>query len=151
MFNEFHIPCFIIFDGDKPEVDYEELKKKENQKGREAILSKSRRNKELLALVGGTFDEKAEYLFPATTVTDTYAVWENDFEQTFHKPVDTYEEIKGEATKLYGTKSKPLAGRYFASELVQKYPDKISPYANELAQRIKSCTWKKSCLVMKAL
>jgi hypothetical protein len=146
IFNEFHIPCFVIFDGDKPEFNYEELKKEENQEKRKDIIGKSRRNKELLAFVGGTFDEKAEYVFPATTVNDSYAVWEKDFEETFHKSLDIYEKIKGEATKLYNTKSKPLAGRYFASELVEKYPDKITPYINELVQKIKSCTWKKSCL-----
>jgi predicted ATP-dependent endonuclease of OLD family len=132
IFNEFHIPCYIIFDGDRPDVDYEELNKKENEKKREDALNKSRRNKELLRLAGETFDEDAQFLFPATTVKDTYAVWEQDFEQVFHRGVDKYEEIKGEATKLYGTKSKPLAGRYFASELVEKYPDKISPYVDEL-------------------
>ena len=147
IFNEFHVPCFVIFDGDKPKIDFEELKKKENEKKREEILGKSRRNKELLGFVGETFDEKTEYLFPLTTIKEKYAVWEKDFEETFHRSVDIYENIKGEATKLYGTTSKPLAGRYFASELVAKYPGKISPYVNELIKNIKSCIWTNSCLM----
>ncbi len=147
IFNEFHIPCYVIFDGDKPSIDYEELKKKEREKERQAILGKSRRNKELLAFVGETVDKEAKFLFPVTAVKDTYAVWEQDFEHTFHRPVDVYEKIKGEATNLYGTKSKPLAGRHFASELVEKYPDRISPHINELVQMIRSCNWKKSCLL----
>jgi len=147
IFNEFHIPCFLIFDGDKPEIDYEELKKKGNEKKRGEILGKSRRNKKLLKFIGEKFDEEAEYFFPPTTIKEKYAIWEKDFENTFHRSVDIYEKIKDEATKLYRTKSKPLVGRYFASELVEKYPDKINPYVVELIQKIKSCIWTNSCLI----
>jgi predicted ATP-dependent endonuclease of OLD family len=147
IFNEFHIPCFVIFDGDKPEIDYEELKKEGNEKRRNDILGKSRRNKELLKFAGETFDEKTEYLFPPTTIKEKYAIWEKDFEETFHRSVDIYDKIKGEATKFYGTPSKPLAGRYFASELVEKYPDKINSHVKELIEKIKLCTWTNTCLL----
>lgn len=101
----------------------------------------------MLKFVGEHIDEKAEYLFPSTTVKDKYAVWEKDFEQTFHKSIDVYSELKGEATNLYGTTSKPLAGRYIASELVEKYPGKICHHVVELIDKIKSCQWTCSCLV----
>lgn len=152
VFNEFHIPCYIIFDGDKPsEAEFFKIDEKEKSKEaddlRKSIKNKSRRNKELLAFVGEKANEKAEHLFPPTAVNERYAVWEKDFEQTFHKPIDIYSELKSQATDLYGTASKPLTGRYIASELVEKYPGKICSLVPELIDKIKLCQWTGSCLV----
>ena len=152
VFNEFHIPCYIIFDGDKPsESDFAKLNGKEETEEadelRKNIRNKSKRNKELLTFVGEEIEKEKEYFFPPTGVKNKYAIWEKDFEKTFHMPIDIYAELKGEATKLYGTTSKPLAGRYIASELVEKYPEKLSPYIPELIRQIKSCEWTSSCLV----
>lgn len=152
VFNEFHIPCYIIFDGDNPsEAEFAKIDEKEKSKEaddlRKSIKNKSKRNKELLTFVGEKVDEKAEYFFPPTAVKEKYAVWEKDFEQTFHKPIDIYPELKGQATDLYGTPSKPLAGRYIASELVEKYPGKICSHVPELIDKIKLCQWTTSCLV----
>jgi predicted ATP-dependent endonuclease of OLD family len=142
IFNEFNIPCYIIFDGDKPDQVLGELfgDKKED------ALNKTRRNKELLKFVGETIDEKAEFFFPPTTVNEKFAIWEKDFEETFHKNLKNYSEIKGKAKKLYGTDSKPLTGRFFASYLTKEDPKNISPYINDLIENIKRCQWTKSCL-----
>lgn len=142
IFNEFHIPCYIIFDGDKPEKTVDTLDKDK----KDDAQNKSRRNKELLAFVGEKIDEKVEYCFPATTLKTNYAVWEKDFEHTFHKSLDNYEELKGKATKFYGTTSKPLAGRFFASVLTTEAPEKINPYIDNLIEKIKALEWKNSCL-----
>ena len=142
IFNEFNIPCYIIFDGDNPEQDVKEL----TGDNRKDALNKTNRNKELLKFVGKEFDEEAEFLFPLTSVNEKYAVWEKNFEETFHKSIDNYNEIKSKAKELYGTDSKPLTGRFFAEILTNEYPDKISPYINELIETIKKCEWTNSCL-----
>jgi len=142
MFNEFHIPCYVVFDGDKPDIDPTELTgtKKDDAK------NKSRRNKELLEFVGEQADENGEFFFPETSVKKKYAVWEKRFEDVFHTPLENYEEIKGDAKKLYGTESKPLTGRYFADVLASKFPEKISPYVDKLIEKINGCCWEESCL-----
>ncbi len=142
MFNEFHIPCYVIFDGDKPEINPGELTgiKKDDAK------NKSRRNKELLEFVGEQVDENGEFFFPETSVKKKYTVWEKRFEDVFHTPLENYEEIKGDAKKLYGTESKPLTGRYFADVLTSKFPEKISPYVDKLVEKINGCCWEESCL-----
>jgi len=38
---------------------------------------------------------------------------------------------------LYRTTSKPLAGRFIASELVEKHPEKISSHVSVLIDKIK--------------
>lgn len=143
IFNEFHIPCYIIFDGDKPVKALHELDEKE----KEDAQNKSKRNKELLTFAGETIDKSLEYCFPNTDIKTNYAVWEKDFEFTFHRSLDNYEEMKGKATKFYGTTSKPLAGRFFASTLTTEAPEKISPYIDKLIENIKALDWKKSCLL----
>lgn len=142
VFNEFNIPCYIIFDGDKPEQSLEELT---GQKRKDAI-SKTRRNKELLKLLGEYVEGDAEFFFPSTSINEKYAVWKKNFEEIFHKSIDNYETLKSKAKELYGTDSKPLTGRFFADIITTEHPDKISPYIDELIKNIKKCEWIKSCL-----
>jgi len=73
-------------------------------------------------------------------------VWEKNFETEFHRCLDVYEKIKGEARKLYGTDSKPLTGRYFAEQITSDYPEKINPFIDQLIERIKNLKWKSTCL-----
>jgi predicted ATP-dependent endonuclease of OLD family len=143
IFNEFHIPCYIIFDGDKPSEEFSSL---EGEK-RKDVKNKSNRNKELLSFAGETIDESLGFVFPATVVKDKYAVWEINFETTFHKSLDNYEGIKKKAKELYGTDSKPLTGRFFADELTTEFPEKIDTKFQDLITKIKNCQWTKSCLV----
>lgn len=140
--NEFHVPCYIIFDGDKPAGEPADWKEKQ----KEDAKKKSSRNKELLKFVGEAIDEEIEYFFPDTAVKPNYAVWEKDFESIFHKSLDEYEEIKEQATKLYGTTSKPLAGRFFATYLTENAPEKIHSHIDDLISNIKGIEWSKSCL-----
>ncbi|MDQ5987392.1 MAG: hypothetical protein CSYNP_03132 [Syntrophus sp. SKADARSKE-3] len=151
IFNEFNIPCYIIFDGDKPSQDQLtkiKTESKETADLRKNIKGKSKRNKELLSFLGESISE-TDYVFPPTSVNNRYAVWEINFEDTFHKSIDIYPQLKGEAKDLYATDSKPLTGRYIASELVQKYPDKIFNQIATLIDKIKACQWVASCLIQK--
>lgn len=142
MFNEFHIPCYIIFDGDKPDVELVSL---EGDK-KEDAQNKSRRNKEILKFAGEKIDETVEYLFPPTSINNNYAIWEKSFEIAFHRSLDNYDAIKGMAKKLYCTDSKPLTGRFFADVLTTEFPEKINPFVDELIDKIKNCKWIKSCM-----
>lgn len=144
IFNEFRIPCYIIYDGDRPEGNPTEL----TGKHRNDALSKSKRNKELHGLVYEDFEEEADFFFPATKIDENLAVWEKNYEDTFHKSVDIYDEIKAEAKALYNTDSKPLTGKFFANALTTEYPEKISPYMSQLVENIRKCEWKKTCLVI---
>lgn len=142
IFNEFHIPSYIIFDGDKPDGNPDVW----NKEQKEDAKNKTVRNRELLNFVGEKIDDKASYIFPSTAVKSNYAIWEKDFEDTFHKSLESYEDIKGKATKFYGTSSKPLAGRFFASTLTAEFPEKICPQVDELITHIRALEWKGTCL-----
>lgn len=141
MFNEFHIPCYMIFDGDKPDGEIELLEAKQKEEAR----NKSKKNKELLALLGEDVGGE-QYFFPDTSVHRTYAVWEKDYESVFHRSLAEYERIKGDAKRLYGTDSKPLTGRYFAETIIGEMPENIDPLIGELIQAIKGCSWSRSCI-----
>ncbi|PJZ77438.1 ATP-dependent nuclease [Leptospira neocaledonica] len=137
LFNEFKIPCYVIFDGDKPDFDLSSIPT--NQV--EDIKHKSKRNKELFTFIGVPYAE-SEYFFPETTISQQMAVWEKDFETVFHKASENYKTIKSESTKFYGTPSKPLAGRFFAEKMTKEYPDAINPIIDLLIKNIQLCEWK---------
>lgn len=122
LFRGFGIPCYVMFDGDKPIKSVETLSAEEKKDATE----KSRRNKEILALIDDSqFTE--DFCFPSTAVHKKYCIWEYDFEEALHKQLDVYVELKSAAKKLYGTDSKPLTARYIASRIVTDYPDRIDP------------------------
>ena len=140
LFNEFRIPCYVIFDGDKPSVDLESLVGDQ----RKDAINKSRRNKEIFKLLGNMVDDEM-FFFPSTTIADNYAVWERNFEETFHKGLANYYEIKSGAKELYCSDSKPLTARYF-SEIISKSPDKIDGKISEILEKVKKLEWKNSII-----
>lgn len=140
IFNEFHIPCYVIFDGDKPKgVEPETLKgdKKTDAK------RKSSRNKELYSLLGKTSTEDT-YFFPNTLIDDNHAVWLHDFESEFHETLDNYSTLKSEAKGLYSSDSKPLTARYISEKVTIDFPEKINPKIQELINMISDLKWNKS-------
>lgn len=137
MFNEFKIPCYIIFDGDKPTFD---LSKIPDDK-KSDIKNKSKRNKELFSYVGEEIP-KEELFFPETRISKNMAVWETDFESVFHKSLEKYDEIKDEAKHMYSSDSKPLTGRFFAEKICNDFSDLINPKIDELIEKIKNCQWE---------
>lgn len=135
IFNEFSIPCYVIFDADKPREEIESLDKdkKDNAK------SKSRRNKEIIKLLGLTPPNDLFY-FPSSTIDKNYAVWEYDFEEEFHKCMSNYEQIKSNAKSIYGNDSKPLTARFIAEQIVES-KENIDPKIGKMIEYIKKFKW----------
>ena len=132
IFSEFGIPCYAIFDGDKPDFELKEIP--ENKK--DEIQSKSRRNKELMSLLGEKISTP-DLFFPETKITEKFAVWEKDFESTFHRTLDIYDTVKSEAKKLYGNDSKPLTAKYIAKKITTSHAEQINPYIERMISEIK--------------
>jgi len=140
LFNEFRIPCYVIFDGDKPKTPFEELKGDH----RKNAINKSKRNKEILQMLGHDTTEDL-FFFPETSINTNYSIWEQDFEEEFHKNIENYDELKAEAKDLYNSNSKPLTARYF-SEKICKTPEKIDKKIDLLIDQILGFEWTKSII-----
>ncbi|QFZ55349.1 DUF2813 domain-containing protein [Oceanihabitans sp. IOP_32] len=140
MFNEFRIPCYVIFDGDKPTNPVEEL----TGDYRKNAINKSKRNKEILQMLGHE-TTKDLFFFPPTSINSNYSIWEQDFEEEFHKTIENYDEIKAEAKDLYSSDSKPLTARYF-SEKICKTPELIDGKIDELVKQITKLEWSESII-----
>ncbi len=138
IFNEFRIPCYVIFDGDQPNDDPNTL----TGELREDALNKSKRNKELFTFLNTPFPAD-QFFFPSTTIGDNLTVWQKNFEDEFHKPLSNYESLKSEAKKLYGNDSKPLTARYI-SENVCSDPTKIVEKIEFVISKLSSLKWTKS-------
>jgi len=135
VFNEFAIPSYIIFDGDKG--------KDENGNSKE-------QTRRLLEI----FNEAPED-YPATTVKDRYAVFEVDFETTLKEEQTLYADFETEAKRELGLKSdegKGMRARLVAKKLVDKglaEGDKtkyIPLTIKKIIEKIKSLTWHGSVL-----
>lgn len=135
IFNEFSIPCYVIFDADKPREEIDSLvgDKKENAK------NKSKRNKEIIKLLGLTPPNDLFY-FPSSAIDKNYAVWEYDFEEEFHKTITNYEVLKSKAKSMYGNDSKPLTARFIAEQIMESKKD-IDPKIREMIECIKKFKW----------
>jgi predicted ATP-dependent endonuclease of OLD family len=140
LFNEFRIPCYVIFDGDKPNNPLEDL----TGDHRKDAINKSNRNKEILKMLGHESTEDL-FFFPGTSINSNYSIWEQDFEEEFHKNVENYNEIKAEAKSLYNSDSKPLTARYF-SEKICLTPEKIDKKIQELIEKITELRWTESII-----
>lgn len=134
VFNEFGIPCYLIFDGDKDTTD-----------GNVKQVTK-----ELLKFVGCT----ESYPTP-TLIGDNFTVFETEFEGVLKKEIKDYSKLEAEAKKELGLsdpKSKPLVARYIARKLVETgknegSADKYVPsLVKEIINRVKQLKWKNSIL-----
>lgn len=136
--NELRIPCYTIFDADAPVQEPAD----------EAdIARKLKRNKNLLQLCGAEdlipSDPSA---FPETTVHDRVAIWRNRFEIAVHHPLPNYDTLVSDAHKLYGRDSKRLVARYIAEQVVAAGADHVPSLITEVAAKVKSLQWARSCL-----
>ncbi|WP_439128489.1 ATP-dependent nuclease [Polaribacter sp.] len=140
LFNEFRIPCYVIFDGDKPDNPVEEL----TGDYRKNAIKKSKRNKEILQMLGHETTEDL-FFFPPTSINSNYSIWEQDFEEEFHKKIENYDDIKAEAKDLYSSDSKPLTARYF-SEKICRTPEAIDVKIDPLIEQINELKWIESII-----
>jgi len=134
IFNEFKIPCYVVFDGDKSSEDSQA----------------KRLTRELLELMGKDIDG-----FPPTIVERRFAVFEEKFEKTMKEEVPEYSSIVEEARRELGLKSDsgaPLIARYMARKLVEKGnregdPSKyVPPTIKQIIEKVKELKWEGSIL-----
>jgi Predicted ATP-dependent endonuclease of the OLD family len=108
VFNDFKIPTYLWFDGDK------DSKKKD-------VKNKTL---ELLELLGDPIGRIEDV---KTKVSDRYAVLEYNLEKTLKDEIKDYEKLVQEAEKTLGPTGKPLKHRFVANRLKQKVDKGISP------------------------
>lgn len=143
MFTELGIQTYALWDGDLPnEQDVSQVGDKQR---RQAIKDKSDRNRDLCQLLGVPMEPRSDgcYFCAAELVADRAAVMPRAFEHTLMSTLPNSEEVKGEATRLYGSDSKPLAARYYAIRSVERgnaegEPGKYVPdFVKRVAERLK--------------
>jgi putative ATP-dependent endonuclease of the OLD family len=128
IFNELHIPCYMVF-------DYDHGNSEKN------IIDKSR---ELLALAGENQDPP-QSLF----VSDNVACFPNKWEADLKSEIPDADALSGEAKKELGLgadSGKPLIARYIARKLTTRNPAVVPPSLKAIIERAVAVTWKKSCL-----
>lgn len=128
IFNELHIPCYIIIDYDYGNSDG-------------SIVMKS---KDLLKLTG----EKDDY-HPTLFVSDRIAFFPQTFEVYLRTIFPDYDSLVIEACRVLGIKSdgsKPLIGRYIARKKCLEDASSIPDDFTRLIKKAVSVQWTGSCL-----
>jgi predicted ATP-dependent endonuclease of OLD family len=128
IFNELHIPCYLLFDYDKGNSD-------------KNIIDKS---KELLMLVGENGHEPTA-LFVKADVACFPKTWEYDL----RAETPNVETLTAEARKLLGlsdSSGKPLIARYIARKLTSQNPVVVPPSIKSIIEKAVEVKWKKSIL-----
>ncbi|HAK59528.1 MAG TPA: hypothetical protein DCO77_03965 [Nitrospiraceae bacterium] len=128
IFNELHIPCYILLDYDSGNSD-------------KNVIAKS---KELLALAGESQNEP-QSLFVANTIACFPKNWETDLKSE----IPDVDVLTGDAKKELGLSDdtgKPLIARYIARKLTSRNPAFISPSLKTIIERAIEVKWSKSCL-----
>jgi predicted ATP-dependent endonuclease of OLD family len=128
IFNELHIPCYIIFDYDRGNTD-------------KKIIDKSN---ELLALAG---EEKKEP--ESLMVSECIACFPTKWEDTIKREISDYNALVAEAKSDLGLSddsSKPLIARYIARKLINRTPPFVPPSLKKIIEKAVHVKWKESCL-----
>lgn len=140
MFTEMGIPTYLIWDSDTP--DESDVSSVTNQTRRRDILGKSKRNHQLAQLVGAAIAAREDGCCFCTgeTITDRAAVFPRKYEQSMMGTLSDSEAVKGQATRLYGSDSKPLMARYYAVEAVERGTAEGDPgkYVPDFVKQVKS-------------
>jgi putative ATP-dependent endonuclease of the OLD family len=126
MFNELHIPCYILFDYDdgNPEAN---------------IIKKS---KELLELVGLPVDAP-QSLF----VGDCIACFPRKWETDLRDEIPDAEALAAAARNALGNGiGKPLIARYMARQLTACTSPYVPPSLKAIIEKAVTVIWTKSCL-----
>jgi putative ATP-dependent endonuclease of OLD family len=135
IFNELHIPCYMIFDYDKGNAD-------------KNIIEKS---KELLALSGENREEPKTVL-----IADRVACFPTKWETDLKNEIGDGDELTAEARKALGLSAdndtgKPLIARYIARKLTSREPPVVPTSLEAIIKKATAVTWKQSCLNVSAL
>ncbi|MEI6258468.1 MAG: ATP-dependent endonuclease [Deltaproteobacteria bacterium] len=128
IFNELHIPCYILFDYDSGSSD-------------KNIINKS---KELLALAGESQDVPKSLL-----VTDCIACFPNKWESDLKDEIPDTDTLSREVRNELGLSDdsgKPLIARYIARKLTERKPPVVPPSLKTIIEKALAATWKQSCL-----
>ena len=128
IFNELHIPCYILFDYDGGNSD-------------KNIINKSR---ELLALAGESQDAPKSLL-----VSDCIACFPNKWESDLKDEIPDTDTLSREARNELGLSDdsgKPLIARYIARKLTELNPPVVPPSLKAIIEKAMAATWKQSCL-----
>lgn len=100
IFSSCKIPCYCIFDGDKPEDSlYSRYMTSQPMSSgeRSKINDHSKLNRNLLAFFHGVSQG-----FPDTTIDRYYTVWERDFEHSVQMHLQNYTELSKQIIKSEG-------------------------------------------------
>ncbi len=130
IFNEFHIPCYILFDYDSGNLNKD-------------IIDKS---KELLALAG-----ESEGAPPSVFVADGVACFPKKWELDLKDEIPDADTLAREARKELGLNpendsGKPLIARYIARKLIARDPAVVPPSLKTIIEKAVTVKWKQSCL-----
>lgn len=128
IFNELHIPCYLLFDYDKGNSDGN-------------IISKS---KELLALAGKPQDAPETLL-----ADDSVACFPTKWETHLRPEIPDIESLTEEARRELGLNDdsgKPLIARYIARKITLGQPPVVPPSLKTIIEKAVSASWKESCL-----
>ena len=124
IFNELHIPCYVLFDYDNGKSD--------------------KKSKELLALAGISEADTAS-LF----VDDSVACFPETWESHLRSEIPGIEALTAEARKELGISNdsgKPLIARYIARKITSLDPPIIPPSLKTIIERAVVVSWKGCCL-----
>lgn len=128
IFNELHIPCFMLFDYDTGNAD-------------KKIIDKSN---ELLVLAGEGASAPTT-LFVAERVACFPEKWEHHLKDE----IPDSETLTAKARNQLGISDdtgKPLVARYIAKELISRDPAVVPRSLKTVIEKAVAVTWKESCL-----
>ena len=128
IFNELHIPCYLLFDYDSGSSDKNSTEK----------------SKELLALVGESQDAPR-----SLRVSDGVACFPKKWEVDLKGEIPDSDALAAEARSALGLNDdtgKPLIARYIARKLISRNPPVVPPSLKSIIGKAVAVSWKKSCL-----
>lgn len=126
VFNELHIPCYILFDYDSGNSDNNIIKK----------------SKELLAMAGESRDEPKVLL-----IADSVACFPKKWEIDLRSEIPNVDALVSEAKRELGLSDdtgKPLIARYLARKLTSRNPAVVPSSLKAIIEKAVAVTWKRA-------
>lgn len=123
VFNEIHIPCFILFDYD----------------GGEDVCTSN----ELMELAGLNKQEPRN-----TLITENLACFPKDWEEQSQREITDYDDLTTKACLELGIKkeSKPIVARHIAMHICTQTPPQIPTSIAQIINAALAAEWRGSCL-----